>query len=141
MRTWRGCAFVLLLVLVLALTDRAYSVTPPEALTIPKALLDARLDAVQRAYRESWLLYREGRSRDVDRIYLWSVRWLEAEREATTQPAERTAAYEGHRKRMRLLDDSVRARLRAGAVAPVEAPAAEFYRVEADIWLRRAKGG
>jgi hypothetical protein len=103
------------------------------------ALARARIEAAHRAYQEALDLYREGRSRDVDRIYLWSVRWLEAERDAAARPADQLPAWEAHTKRMKQLDDLVRGRFRAGVAAAVELPAVEYYRKEADFWLARAR--
>ena len=103
------------------------------------SLKEARVNAARRAYQEAILLYREGRSRDVDRIYLWSQRWLAAQRGASGRTGDRVAACEAHWKRMQQLEDSVRKRYRAGVAAPIELAAVEFYRTEAELGLADAK--
>jgi hypothetical protein len=115
-----------------------YPLAPATAREAPPALAGlakARADAARRAYQESVDLYREGRSRDVDRIYLWSQRWLEAEREAAPRKEAERAAYEAHYRRMRQLENLIRDRYKAGVAAPIELPAVEFYRLEAEGWL------
>jgi hypothetical protein len=106
----------------------------------PRALLRRRVEAVQRAYKESMDLYREGRTRDVDRIYRWSQRWLEAEQESNDKKADRIAAAENHLRRMKQLEDLVRNVYKAGAAAPIELPAVEYYRLDAEVALSKAKG-
>jgi hypothetical protein len=111
---------------------------PPEP-AVPRELLDARSKAAGDSFREAWLLYREGRTRDVDRIYLWSLRWREAQEEASTRHADQLAASEAHEKRMRQLEDLIRTRFRAGVAAPVELPEVTYYRAEAEILTARLK--
>jgi hypothetical protein len=112
---------------------------PPEAPISPD-LLAARSDAARDAYQEALKLYQEGRSRDVDRIYRWSLRWLEAEREMRSAKADQVAAARAHDKRMRQLEDLIKTRFRVGAAASVELPEVAYYRAEADILLARAQG-
>jgi hypothetical protein len=85
-------------------------------------------------------LYREGRTRDVDRIYRWSQRWLEAEQELNDKKGDRIAAAEAHLRRMKQLEDLVRNVYKAGAVAPIDLPAVEYYRLDAEAALSKAKG-
>jgi hypothetical protein len=103
-------------------------------------LAEERLDAARRAYKETYDLYREGRTRDVDRIFLWSQRWLDAEREVSTKKPAQVLALEGHWKRMKQIEDLIRGRYRAGVAAPIELPAVEYYRLDAEITWLRAKG-
>jgi outer membrane protein TolC len=104
-----------------------------------RALLRQRIEAARRAYKESNDLYREGRTRDVDRMYRWSQRLLEAELEASTKKSDQIAALEAHWKRMKQLEDLVRNVYKAGAVAQVELPAVEYYRLDAEIALSKAR--
>jgi hypothetical protein len=103
------------------------------------ALLRRRAEAVARAYKEAFDLYREGRTRDVDRIYRWSERWFKAEEDLSDKKADRIAAADHHWQRMKRLEDLVRGSYKAGAAAAIELPAVEYYRLDAEIALARAK--
>jgi hypothetical protein len=71
--------------------------------------------------------------------YRWSRRWLEAEREMTDGKAEQVAACKGHLERMREME-RIERELRRSRLNPVnELTAAEFYRVEAEIWLTQVQ--
>src|SRR5207244_550070 len=60
----------------------------------PAALAKARLKAAQAAFKETRALYLEGRSRDIDRIYLWSLRWVEADQALSAPKTDPLAAHE-----------------------------------------------
>jgi hypothetical protein len=128
--------FPILLVLVRQGMTPAYAADDPP---VPKALAEARVNAARKAYQETDTLYREGRIRDVDRVYLWSQRWLESERDLSSKKADQVAAFEAHWKRMKNLEESVRKRYKVGAAAAIELPAVEYYRLEAEVWLVKAK--
>jgi hypothetical protein len=121
----------LLLINPLLVSGASAGEGPPTLASLAKA----RADAARRAYQESDKLYREGRSRDVDRIYLWSQRWLDAEREAAPGEKEKISAFEAHFRRMRQLENLIRNRYNSGVAAAIELPAVEFYRLEAEGWL------
>jgi hypothetical protein len=127
------------IVISLFISFVVYSMTIDATAQEPQALLRQRLDAVRRAYKESYDLYREGRTRDVDRIYRWSKRWLEAEREVTTTQSEQIAALEGHWRRMKQLEDLMRNLSKAGVTAVVELAAVEYYRLDAEVALSKAR--
>jgi len=123
--------------LMAALAEKAATKDVPAV----QKLAEARVAAARKAaYEETALLYREARTRDMDRIYLWSRRWLDAQRDSAKGKAEEEAAYTGHWNRMKSLEESVKNRLRSGAAAPIEVPAVEFYRLEAEIWLSQSRG-
>jgi hypothetical protein len=105
----------------------------------------ARAEAARLAYRQLvlpqerdprfWPAYPDY----FERVYRWSLRWLEAEREVSARPADEVAALEAHLERMRDLERRVQ-RLRGGGNATVgEAAAVAFYRLEAEKWLLQAK--
>src|SRR5581483_10695487 len=102
-------------------------------------LAEKRVAAAAKAYEETVLLYREARSRDLDRIYLWSKRWLDAQRDANSGKAEQQAAFDAHWKRMKQLQELIDNRMRSGVGAAVEVAQVEFYRLEAELWLTRAR--
>ena len=76
-----------------------------------------------------------------DLLYRWSLRWLEAERELSDQQADQVAAYQAHFERMRDLDRIIRRLHGSGQTTIEEASATEYYRVEAEIWLLKARDG
>jgi hypothetical protein len=119
---------------VAALSGSVLAKQQPDGST-PATLAEARLEAARRAYKEAMDLYREGRTRDVDRVYLWSKRWLEAQRALSNKKADQRAALDAHFKRMRQLEELIKGRYRAGVAATIELPAVQFYRLEAEIWL------
>src|SRR5262249_27581457 len=111
----------------------------PSAAQDPRALIRQRMDAAQRAYKETYQLYREGRTRDVDRLYRWSQHWLDAELETSSKKSDQVAAFEGHWNRMKQLEELVRNIYKAGAVPRSELPAVEYYRLDAEIALSKAR--
>jgi hypothetical protein len=97
-----------------------------------------RRDAARKTYEVLWIDYRERRA-PLDALYRWSVRWLEAQRSLSADPANVVGAYEAHYRRMRDLDQLIR-RLRDKGVTTIdEVSAAEFYRVESELWWTQAK--
>ena len=111
---------------------------PPSSKVSPD-LLKARLEAARKTY--DWLAknYIESRPPLGELLYRWSCRWLEAEREISTRQEDVLAAYRAHLGRMRELERVARDRFRNRFVPVEESTAAQFYRVEAEIWLERAK--
>jgi hypothetical protein len=133
-----------LLVVQLVAVTAAFTHLPANVYAAPNegasntTLADARLDAARSSYKETMQLYKEGRTRDVDRIYLWSQRWLDAQRALSNKKTDQQSAFDGHWKRMRQLEELVNSRFKAGVAAQVELPAVRFYRIEAEIWLSQA---
>jgi hypothetical protein len=72
-------------------------------------------------------------------IYQWSRRWLDADQELANKDADRLTALERHLVRMKKLSQVVEALLEAGAVSRIDRDAADFYRLEAEAWLRKAR--
>jgi hypothetical protein len=112
----------------------------PETANTLARLAVQRRDAARRTYEALWLDYRERRAPE-DLLYRWSLRWLEADRELSDQQADRVAAYQGHFERMRDLDRIIRRLHGSGQITIEEASATEYYRVEAELWLLKAKEG
>jgi hypothetical protein len=110
----------------------------PEAANLLARLAVQRRDAARKSYEVFWLDYRERRTSE-DLLYRWSLRWLEAEKDLSDQQADRVAAYQGHYDRMRDLDRLIRRLHTSGQSTIEEASAAEYYRVEAEVWLLKAK--
>jgi hypothetical protein len=112
-----------------------------------KALLKARAEAAQKTHgtalksltetkRAGDLLILVGKPEDV---YVWSVRWLNAQRDLASKKEEQLAALEDHLRRMQDLKQRVENLAKAGMVLFTEVNAVEFYRVEAELWLAQEK--
>ncbi len=110
-----------------------------EAAAGPTRLLRARVEAARKTYEVIWRNNREALAPFVELSYRWSRRWLEAELELSNRKDDQVAAYHAHFTRMRELERVTKGRYR-NRVNPVEeATAAEFYALEAEIWLTRAR--
>jgi hypothetical protein len=107
---------------------------PPAARTEPAR---CRRNAARQVYGQALQLYSEGLQLDAERVYLWSCRWLDAERGLGTQKADHVAALTAHRDRMTALHEM--ARRHGGLVAPMEVTATDYYRAEAEEWLAAAQ--
>jgi hypothetical protein len=127
----------LLLGAVPALAVRA-AVNPEQADSLAR-LSKERLDAARKTYEVKWKNYREGIRVGADTLYLWSLRWLEAEKLVGEHP-DKVAACQGHVKRMRDLDRLIRDIDRAGQATIDEVTAVTFYRSEAEVLLIQARG-
>jgi hypothetical protein len=73
-----------------------------------------------------------------DDVYTWSVRWLQAQRDLSTKHEEHVAALEAHLKRMTELKQKVK-ELSRDLIPPIKADEAEWYRLEAQLWLSKEK--
>jgi hypothetical protein len=93
--------------------------------------VDARVTTAHRAYDLARAASATGTG-TTEEVYVWSVRWLNAERLASPDRAQ--AALMGHLSRMTTLEAEVRARVATGA-APASAEAAcAYYVAEARAW-------
>jgi hypothetical protein len=92
------------------------------------SLAVARANAAAAVYPKLETQWRNGREA-MDELYMWSVRWYQAERDA----GGKNAAAD-HLARMKRLESLVKARAAAGTALKVEELAAAFYRSEAEYW-------
>jgi outer membrane protein TolC len=104
-----------------------------------KALLKARLEAALKEAEGRRQVYREGESGTLNDLASSSLRLLEAERELSDQKADQIAALENHWQRMKELEEINQERFKAGRVSVMDLSQARFYRLQAEIWLERAK--
>ncbi len=77
-----------------------------------------------------------------DLAYTWSVRWLQAQRDLSTTPEQRTAAFAEHQQRMKQLRETIRLLVgngTGGILRASEVPAAEWYLTEAELWLLKER--
>ncbi len=71
-----------------------------------------------------------------EHLHRWSLRWMEAEQEASDKKADKIAAAESHLKRM---TEHEKAWKGNSNLSGVERAALEFYRLEAEKLLKKAK--
>jgi hypothetical protein len=114
---------------------------------VPVALLKARLDAAQEAYKGAWaslgsvqeagakVLFSWGFP---DEVHSWSVRWLNAQRDMSDKRDERIAILEEHIKRMKELQKRVTA-MTPDLLPQLLSPAAAWNLTEAELWLAKEK--
>jgi len=71
-------------------------------------------------------------------VYTWSVRWLTAQRDLSSKPEERITALEAHLKRMTELQNRIKS-LNKDLLQPRAEAEAEWYRLEAQLWVAKEK--
>jgi hypothetical protein len=103
-------------------------------------LRKALLDAARKTFKQEMERFRGGlASGNPEKLYLWSRRWLDAELDVAKTREARVAAYGDHPQRMRGLEKTAQAFARSGQGHTADAQAAEFFRIQAELWLVRAK--
>jgi len=106
----------------------------------------ARIAVAEKAYHEAWeefgrtqrignVLVLTGKPED---IYTWSVRLLQAQRDLSSKHEEHVAALEAHLKRMTELQNRVKT-VGKDLLSPRAESEAEWYRLEAQLWLAKEK--
>lgn len=73
-----------------------------------------------------------------EEVYAWSIRWLEAARAVNPKDAAQITALEEHLKRVTKLETWVK-RFVPSYLPETAALDAEWYRLEAELWLAQAK--
>ena len=101
-------------------------------------MAEARYRAALNQFEESWTYYRQARS-DPFLVYAWSRLVLESQRESSDEKANHVAALEAHRERMKRLENLVKKVRRLGFGRSIDVGAVNYYRLEAEYWLARAK--
>jgi hypothetical protein len=115
----------------------AVAAPAPEESKIPPELVKAKMEAARKTYERTWEV--EGGSVDVEHVYQWSRRWLEAERQLSDKKSDRSAAAQGHLDRMKALQKRAGDLHKTISISMQQLSATEFYRVEAEIWVLEAK--
>jgi hypothetical protein len=93
----------------------------------------ARVEAAARAHAAAHASYLAGTG-PLESIYVWSVRWLNAERAQAGAADGRAAAVARHRARMDGLAAEVAKRVAAGLAGAGDGHAAAYYSAEAELW-------
>jgi hypothetical protein len=134
---WLG---LLTLGLALAPAPQDPPPAPPQAPAEPLSLADLRVQAGFKAYDLAWLYYSENRV-DSEKVYRWSRRLLEAQREASVDKAGLISASEGHLERIKKLEAKIRRIRRIGFGDSLDVVEVDYYRKEADCWVDQARSG
>jgi hypothetical protein len=135
----RRCLHLGLLTLAVALAPAPQDPPPPPVPPAdPAALADARTQAGVKAYDMAWLYFSENRV-DSEKVYRWSRRLLEAERDSRTDKSGLVAACEAHLERIKKLEAKIRRIRRIGFGDSLDVIEVDYYRKEADFWLAQAK--
>ena len=129
------------LTLAAALAGLAAAAPAPPEGKAPPELLKAQRDSAQKAYKVCADGYGQRNAAvDAEKCYLWSRRWLEAERQLASDAGADRAAVAGHLDRMKKLEEVARQLRDVGRGSFLDVDAAAFYRAEAETWVAQAKG-
>src|SRR5262249_29550719 len=124
----------------LALTALSVAPAPPETPPKPSALAEARYRAALKQFEEVWTYYRQSRT-DSFFTYYWSRLVLDSQQGLSDAKADRVAALEAHLERMRRLEALVLKVRKLGFSYSIDVGATAYYRLEAERWLEKARGG
>lgn len=105
--------------------EPAKGATTADEMTV---ILKARVALAEKAYREAF-------AEKPEDVYRWSVRWLQAQRDVSPKHEDHVAALEAHLKRMTELQKQVKMLSKSRT----KENDAEWYRLEAQLWLAKAK--
>ncbi len=97
---------------------------------------EARVAAAAAAFATASTRQQAGAA-PVDPVYVWSVRWLDAQRELPLKGKALAAAAAAHLERMVALEAAVTKAVAAGAAPASDREAAAYYRAEAELWVER----
>ncbi len=100
-----------------------------------KQLAKERVTAAEKVYAGTLAFLKSGRATG-ESAYAWSVRWLDAEL-ANGRPAKQ--AFADHQARMTSLEGDVAKAVQAGTASPIDGAAADYFKVEAELWALRGK--
>ncbi|HEV3341975.1 MAG TPA: hypothetical protein VG125_16525, partial [Pirellulales bacterium] len=109
-------------------------------LKVDRSVLERMSAAAAKTFEATHASYEVG-TEIMSNVYVWSRRWLEAERALARTDAEEIAALEAHRARMKQLMLKIRALYMTGTKGGEmeKFNATRFYLAEADAWLGTAK--
>jgi hypothetical protein len=107
-----------------------------------RANAQARVEAARKVYNELFNRVKLDPNfrLSAETTYLWSRRWLEAQRELSDKKEDKVVAAADHLERMKKLRTLVTAQVKAGIATPGDAAAVDFYCLEAEHGLEQARG-
>jgi RNA polymerase sigma factor (sigma-70 family) len=106
---------------------------PPK---VPKELLEKRLDVARKVFKQNLTRLKALQALPSE-LFGWSERWLEAELALTDNQADRVKALRDHLDRTREVEQMTVGLARTGQGRQADAEAATYYRLEAEIRLRK----
>jgi hypothetical protein len=101
-------------------------------------LAQARYRAALKQFEEIWLYYQQSRVESFD-VYVWSRLVLDSQQTVSDKQADRVAAFEDHLNRMQKLEALIKKIRRLGFGRSIDVGASEYYRLEAEYWLDKAR--
>ena len=105
-----------------------------------EAALILRSEAARHAFEMTAKDLSSGRLTDIEVLYRWSHRWMDADVAASKTKQERIAATEAHLKRMQQLEKAAPELKKVADVFPASAEAAAtYYRLDAEDSLAEAQ--
>jgi len=127
-----------MLFLGLLITACALSPAPPDTPPKHSPVAEARYKAALRQFEETWTYYRQSRTNSF-LTYYWSRLVLDSQEDLGDTRADHIAALEAHLERMRRLEELVNKVRKLGFAYSTDVGATEYYRLEAERWLEKAK--
>ena len=122
----------------LALAFLSFAPAPLEKAKKSSPLAEARYKAAVKQFEEVWTYYRQART-DSFLTYYWSRLVLESQNDLSDKRSDRIAALEAHRERMRRLEALVLKVRKLGFSYSTDVGATEYYRLEVESWLEKAR--
>jgi RNA polymerase sigma factor (sigma-70 family) len=116
---------------------REQTTPSPETKADLSTLHRARIDAAAAVFEYEKNMLLSNKSKVAGHVYQWSLKWLEAARDA--DPRDELPALESHRRRMIELREMAKQKADIGVVAPAYYKTFVFAVAEVDIWIVRAK--
>jgi hypothetical protein len=108
--------------------------------TPPWELARAKAEAARRTCQALAQEYLEGKA-TVDQVHQWSQRWLGAQRELSSKKADQLVAFQDHVTRMEQLEQAAKTRHDSRRGPFSDMSAAEYYRIDAQLALSKARSG
>ena len=104
----------------------------------PTELAKTKLQLARQAFKLAMEDLQAGHGA-TEKVYLWSRRCLEAQRDLSDKKADKLAALNEHLQCMKELEKVATALYRTGKATQNETVASAFYVVEAELWLMQAQ--
>jgi hypothetical protein len=104
-------------------------------------LAKARAEAARKTYDVVSKNFREGLVPFGELPYRWSTRWLDADLTLSDKQADKLKAYRAHLARMMTLEQVTRDRYRSRVITIDEVTGAEFFTLEARLWVEQVLAG
>lgn len=98
------------------------------------------LEKARKVYELDMARLRNAQLAGTDSLCLWSRRWLDAQLDLAKGKDDRLTAYRDHVERMRAVERIAKTYFAAGQGREGDATAAEYSRLQAELWFEQAKG-